>query len=255
MSDTTRTIKCPNPAFRSLVAAVSEVNFANSGGTVPPEGTLYGAAAWKTFFGSDYRKEFANFRYISQLEDTKTGGQLLFAAALTTDQRNTPYRTITRFGNHHWHPILKELHPIQIRGFPYATQTGTGTYAYANRYVMREVYIPAVTEGSRFIEDEFFSDIPFSIPQYPTPCPAAVNYSFLNMRGGFPECLHKRIDIGALVSTLGGPPIPGQIFPATNFTEWQTYILSDRQELTSSGYYRKRVRVFPPPVPRIITSL
>ena len=243
---------------------VSEDSLASVGGVLPAEGTLYSDAAWKTLFAGDYRKQFSNFRYVQQLEDTKEGGTLVFSRVLTESERNTPFRSITTFGNHRWDPILKVLKPIAVRDFPLTAQTSAGTVE-AVRYLTKEVYIPGVNEGTRFLTEEFTSDVKYDIPQYSVPIASSVSFSYINFRTGFPECLHEKLTIDDLISTTaitaGGVTtdnynqIKGQVFPATNFTEWASYILSDTQELTGGVYYRKRIRVFPPPIPETITTV
>lgn len=178
----------------------------------------------------------------------------------TAAERQTPFRTSSKFGNHRWPPILKQLQFIPARDFPITSQLSDGKTIYANRYLVREVYIPEVNEGSRFVTEEFISDTKFDIPQYPVPTPTSISYHYLNLRGGFPECLHKKIDIKALISTTASyngsvttanyNELQGQVFPATNFTEWAPYVLSDDQDLVGGVWYRKRIRVYPPPMPK-----
>lgn len=261
MSDTHRTLKCVDPASRALAVQVNEQSFVSTGGTVPAEGTLYSDAAFKTMFGADYRQNFSSYVYLGQGEDWKGGGTLLFGKGGLDRNGNPtsdpsaipPFRTTTRFGNHYWHPILKELKFIPVQGFPLNTYS-SGSIAYAQRYMVREVYIPSVNEGTRFVIEEFLSPIPFQIPKTPTPQPSSVSYSFINIRGGFPECLHEKLDINALLG-VGTAGLPGQIFPATNFTDWVPYILSDTQELTAGGYHRIRTRVYPPSRPKALQTV
>ena len=239
MSDTHRTIATPDPRYRSLVVVVGESSFASNGGVIPVQGTSYSSPLMKGLLGSDYKKEFSDFVYTSQLEDVKVGGQLVFARHFSDEQRKTPFRTSTRFGNHRWPPILKKLEFVLARDFPITSQLSSGKTVYANRYLVREVYIPEVNEGSRFVTDEFISDEPFVIPQYPVPTPTSVSYHYLNLRGGFPECLHDKIDIKALISTTANyngtvttdnyNELKGQVFPRTNFIEWSPYVISVEQ--------------------------
>ena len=49
--------------------------------------------------------------------------------------------------------------------------------------------------------------------------------------------------------------VSGQVFPETNFIEWAPYILSDDQELVNGVWYRRRVRVYPPAMPKAITNI
>lgn len=257
MSLNSRTVKSVQPGLRGLIASVSEASFASAGGILPAQGTLYGSAEWKTFFGADYRKEFSEFVYLEQMDDTKDGGTLSFGPNKTADEANTPFRTTTRFGNHYWHPILKFLRFVPVSGFPLNSYSN-GSIVSAQQYLVREGYIPAATEGTRFVKEEFLSPIPFGITQWPTPQPTAISYHFLgNLRGSFPECLHKQINIDSLIGLIGGSSsgLEGQIFPATNFTEWAPYVISDEQSLTAGGWYRVKITVYPPPQPKIIKTV
>lgn len=246
--ETHKTVRTPNPKYRSLEVKVGEQSFASAGGVLPPEGTPYGDEKFRSFFGGDYRKEFKGFVYVSQGEDTPEGGTLVFAKSTSDDERNEPFRTTTSKKNHYWHPILLELRPILVEGFPYSTTTGTSTNTNADRYIMRERFIPAISEGTIFIEEEFTSSSPFEIGRTPVPVPLAITYDLIGRRGGFPESLHGKITIPAL-TTVSGKSIPRQRFSATNFEVWAPYILSDVQEFTGGVYYRRRIKVIPPALP------
>lgn len=256
MSISSRTVRTPKPSLRSLVVEVPDENLVRLGGELPREGVLYGDnASWKILFGQDFNLKFSGFRYVKQLEDSRAGARLLFVKSMTDEERNLPFRTTSKFGNHYWHPILKELRFLPVGSFPNTAQTGAATFVSAVRYLVRETFIPAMHEGTRFEIDEFFSDTKFSIPQYPVPTPTAISYHFVNLRGGFPECLHRKIDIAALAAVVGASVQEGQVFPATNFIEWQPYYVLDDQDLTDSGYYRQRKRAFPPPQPKVIVRI
>lgn len=233
-----------------MIVSVPETNFASSGGIIPDGGTLADSIEWKTFWGRDYNKKFSGFRYLTQLEDTRDGGQLLFARALSQKKRDTPFRTTTRKGNHYWHPILLKFIPFPVKTFPLATQVGTTTIN-AVRYVIREEFVPAATEGSIFKKEEFVSDVPYKIGKSPVPIASFISYDFINRGGGFPECLHDKIIIKNLETTTGNK-MPGQIFLATNFTTWRPYVLTDDQELTQGVYYRVKITVYPPAFPETV---
>jgi hypothetical protein len=242
MSSLSRTIKTPHPSLRALRVFITEAQLASVGLVLPEAGTLLRDFP-SQLRSSDYLKNCGDFRYLDQLQDgedaySNPGVWLSFAPSRTQAQRDEPFRTTTKFGNHYWHTILLDLEPITVD-------------STADSYVMRETYIPAATEGSRFVIQEFYSDIPFDIPKYPTPVASAVSYDVISRRGGFPECLHDRIVIPTVTSS-NGTKIPKQVFPATNRVTWVSYIISDEQTLTEGGYYRKRVRVYPPALPEAV---
>ena len=131
MSATHRTIKTPDPRYRSLVVTVGESSFASNGGVIPIQGTSYSAREFVGLLGSDYKKEFSDFVYVEQLDDVKEGGQLVFARNFTPTQRNTPFRVTSKFGNHRWPPILKHLSFELARDFPLVTQNSAGNNTFA----------------------------------------------------------------------------------------------------------------------------
>lgn len=256
MSASHQTVKTPNPKFRSLIVAVSEDTYASNGGIIPPEGTLYKDPLFKGFFGRDYLKEFSDFRYVCQSDEVKGG--LLFVRSMTQAQRDTPYRQETGFGNHRWCPILKALIFIKDRNFPRATngvKFGKGAVISGPSYYGRSAMQPEVNEGSRFIEQYFFSDKPYNIGSYPVPIPRSVSYSVPGDRGSFPEVLGPTIKIpgtqtanaafvtGSIAAASGA--LRGQNFPGSDMEEWSPYFVSDNQTF-QNGYARTRLMVLPP---------
>jgi hypothetical protein len=141
-----------------LVVTASEDSYAACGGILPAEGTLYSDKAWVSFFGKDYQKNFADFRYVGQGENVgsgpSAGGNLVFVRSMTDEQRNTPFRTVTYTGNHPWPAVLFSLNLLRV---PSSRSSGS-----VPSYVVREVYIPGVQEGTTFKVESFFSDIPSS---------------------------------------------------------------------------------------------
>lgn len=232
MSSTHKNISTPDPRFTALAVSVNEASVASIGGKFPAVGTLYKDFP-TSIVSKDYLKLYANFVYTGQ-ESSQGGVMLLFGPSMTAQQINTPFRTTNETQNHRWPPILLELKYILFNG----------------NYYIRQVYIPEVTEGTKFLTEEFSSPVPFQIPQHPVPLPSSVSYDYAK-RIQFPECLHKKIKI----APDGIPSFLWQTFPATNFEDWAPYVLSDTQQYTSGIYYRKRVRVFPPIPPDKYTKI
>lgn len=191
-----------------------------------------------------------------------------YAYPKTVAEANVPYHTSNWKGNHRWPPVLLGVAVIADYGSPRSftvlsgTTLGTGI---GPSYYDQVQYIPDVSEGTRFVKDEFFGPISFNIPQ--TPVPVATSVSYLlpgGITGNFPECLHDTIKIPSALTCLEqlvsgsvtkiGSSIGEQVFPATNFTDWSPYVLSDTQEQQDGGWYRVRIRVFPPPQPESILS-
>lgn len=254
-------IPTPNPTERALLVGVEESAFANNPDILPAIGTAYKDCA-KALISKDYEKKWGEYIYTEQRGDYG----LLFAKNKTVAEANTPFRTTTWFGNHRWPPILQAILIIEDFGAPRSFTRISGTElvpAIGPSYYDRVVYIPDVSEGTRFVKDEFCGPTQFIIPQTPVPVPTAVDYLLPGGVGrSFPECLHPKILIpptstataelvaGAAVGI--GTSLEGQLFPATNFEEWSPYVLSDTQEITNGVWYRTRIRVFPPGQPDAI---
>lgn len=191
---------------------------------------------------------------------------LIFGKNKTAAQLAVPFRSTPSTGPKSWHPILLSLELIADPNFPLATSVitkdgGLGT-ATAQRHIVREEYIPGAQEGTKFITDEFYAATPFNIPQHECPLASHVSYDFPGASGGFPECLHDDLAIKSkrsgvrILDEVGnnelGGALPGQFFPATNFTDWTPYYVSDDQKFIGTGYHRVRVFAIPPPQPDII---
>lgn len=264
MSATATTIPTPNPAERALKVAVLEESFASVGGVIPVQGTTYADSAFKTLLPADYRKNFGDFVYTGQGEKNT----LLFAKGKTTEEANTPFRKTTWKGNHRWPPILVfvAVDPDygNLRSFPSFSGTTIGT-SFAPTYYVKTGYIPDVSEGTRFIKEEFFGPTQFNIPQSPVPVPSSVSFETPSgVSFSFPECLHPKIQIPDMITSLTsiiggsaagvGTSLRGTLFPATNFESWGPYVLSDIQTNQDGGWYRVRIRVVPPPTPDVIIS-
>ena len=122
------------------------------------------------------------------------------------------------------------------------------------------MYVPGGKLGSLFLTEEYFSPVPFEVPFYEGPVPSSVTYSVPGTRGGFPNCLHEKIDIpnleaGVVTRVAGniagiGGQINGQIFEETNITEWQYQVVSHTQQF-KFGYHAIKIGVLPPDEPAV----
>lgn len=262
MSATHRTCKTPNPSLRSLIVSIGEQTFQTAGGIVPKQGTLYSSAEWRTFFGADYRNNFRDFVYVTQLEDTAKGGQFLFAKGMTDEEKNTPFRTTFACKNHRWPMVVHGLEKLEDPIMGRSANGFSGTHPTANigpEYYLKQAITQECNEGTRFQLDEFFAPTPFDIPQYPVPVPQSMHIILPGLTQTFPECLHPRIQIEDSISSTGqiiagtasafGSAISGQLFPATNFKDWSPYVLEHDQKLQDGGWYSWRITVYPPAKP------
>jgi hypothetical protein len=267
-----RLVQTPNPSEFAFAVNVPQDTVGKNPTFAPQPGDLFknlGVVNGKSYgwipdpaLAQDDR--FGLYEYV-QMAAFKAGDDAMFiyGKPKTAAQKDTPFREIPEFGNHYWPPMLLLLKFIPDRNFPITTQGAGGQMIVGYRHYVREVFIPGANEGSMFITREYFAPTQFEIGQAAVPEPTAVSYDYLGARGSFPECLHERIRIPAMrtafasYTTGGGSAgasgvLAGQIFPATNFTEWAPYILSDKQTLTEGGWHRIQVEVYPPPIPDTI---
>lgn len=265
------TIATPNPEeFAVLVTVPSHFIFE---GTQPRLGERYDKTAnWmdKSMVSMGYGD------YIFSM--SKDGGgqttQFTFGKNKNDRQSKDPllnsmvpfHKSWKKFGNHRWAPILKNLTILTDNSFPRSANVISGLnlgIINAPVYFDRYVYIPDCNEGTRFFLEEFVGPEPYKIPRYRVPIATGIQYNIGNLSGGFQECLHDDVFIpttttgNVLVNgTLSGGGIgqEGQFFPATPFKTWLPYVLYDEQEQdkSSGAWYRQRIRVFPPLLPRAI---
>lgn len=272
-----RLVQTPNPSEFAFAVFVPQETIAKNPTFAPFPGDLFkdlGVENGKSYgwipdaaLAQDDR--FGLYVYV-QMFVLKDGAEVMFVYGKpkTEEEKNTAFRvTNRRFGNHRWPPILKALGFITDYNFPRSANSirnngAASGIVVAPNYYVREAYIPEVNEGTRFREEEFFSPTPFNIPRYPVPQATSVSYDINGVRGRFPECLHPEIVVPptatASAQMVGGFFFPmsgnleGQRFPRTNFRTWTSYVLMHTQEQMEGGWYGRRVRVFPPPTPKLI---
>lgn len=210
--------------------------------------------------------------YILTASENRYAGYitLLFAAPKTPEQANTAISTnIETVNGIYWHPILKDLRFVPVSyGFTQTgfSQSGQQGINEAQRYLIRQVYVPGTSSGTRKVTRVFQSPTPFQIPQWDAPLPEEVSFHWINLSGGFPSCLHKRIALEDLIGSIGfqGPAgssaadyelIKGQVFQATNYTTWLPWCPEDGQKLVNGVWTRTQVEYVPPPLPKTLTKL
>lgn len=265
-------VPTPNPSELSLVIDVPVSVFAMSNRQMPTASTngvigdKYASEAFKFLVSAAWVKGYGDYVFVDVSKPMPQWLRFHFIKEKTAAQRASkePFRSMPSFGNHRWNAILKKLSFFQDNSFPLAAtiikngQKGTVT---APRTYDQVVYVPEINEGTLFLEEEFFSDTPFVIPQYEVPIPTAVSYVVPGgASGNFQECLHPKVVIpdlraGSLVFIGGaqsdsGGNVRGQVFPETNQTGWERYVLSHKQKF-EVGYYGYRVTVNPPDEPEV----
>lgn len=268
MPDIFRIMATPNPSEVAIAVGVQATQLRPT--NIPTPGTAYQDISYIRHIRPN--EGWGTYQYSGMSNDTDTGLVMFyFAMAKTDTERNTPFRSRTYFDVHSWPPILHSLQFLQDYTFPRAVSTvqdNDPAIAVMPSYSTREIYTPGGQLGSLIQVDEFFAPTPFTIPQWQIPVPTRVSYDFNGFEGSFPECLHDDITIpslrtgvkqvavapsGSSGESLGGT-LDGQFFPATNFKTWAPYTTKDDQQYTDGGWYRVRIRVTPPPKPKIVKS-
>lgn len=258
---THRIVKTPNPSVWSLAVTVQADILGTKPDFTPMEGTAYKNFP-KWLISSDFLKNWGDYTYV-QSEDGNTPGSvtLLFVKNFTPEENSTPFRTITYFDDHRWPAIMLAIGFPPVQGVNHSHNgiiNGKSAIILSKMYSERRVIIPEVNEGTLFKKEEFFSNVPFTIPQYDTPVETEVFWDIPNGPHGSFVGLHPDIPIPhTQVATAGivegnqseaSSIQKGQFFPATNFEDWSTYVWKHTQEF-QNGYYAVRIWVTPPTQP------
>jgi hypothetical protein len=187
---TTRTFSTPNPEELSFGVLVGHDRVLQY--KLKPPGTVYKSYGDLIKPAPRVADGYGDYLYTGT-QDAEDGLWLLFAKPKTAAEALTPFRRYTKkFGNHYWHPILVDVVIVADVGRVIATPGPNGTTRYEYPHVMRKIYIPPVSEGTRFIMEEGVSPTPIVIPQKRVPMPGNVSFDFGDVHGDFPECLHGR---------------------------------------------------------------
>jgi hypothetical protein len=257
-------IDTPQPNLFSIGIVVPMQEVGKSPDAWPTEGSTLEAFSLNPTPAIATQDLYGLYQYVGK-SCVKSNVVFIFGPNKTDAEKNTPYRSYSETKNHRWPPILDALGIQQDYTFPNVTNVVSGNdsgIVTAPRNYPKRVYIPEVNEGTRFLTEEFFAATKFDIPRHAVPTPTAVFVDILDVSLSFPECLHPKItvpntrtgDVTLVAGTAAGAggALNGQVFPATNFETWAPYILTDQQELREGGWYRIRVRVFPPDLPDAI---
>lgn len=209
-------------------------------------------------------ENYADYRYTYAQRD-QNGMWLHFAKAKTARERDTPFKTFYTTRSYPWPAVLEDLYFVQSATpiFSYDGQESRATPRLLPRYTYR----PAVTVDSLCKVEQFLSPIewPKNAFIHPQPIPTDVNGSYLGVSVDFPKCLHPRVEfpefdfgnsniifgVGVRDAPLGRNPSK-MSFPATNFTDWTSFIVSDVQEPTNGVWLRERTTIFPPTPPEAV---
>lgn len=209
-------------------------------------------------------EEFASYVYLKCEKQGADYTTFYFGKARTDAERNTPFAQYRDNRQYTWPAVLEDLYIISSTVQQYIN-TGSGTDAVA-RYLPRYKYRPAVSYNSRIIVRQYLSEIPWpdGAMEHEQPVPTDINADFIGLNINFERCLHdtarfRELTPGAQIVYGAGivnPPLDrslgGQLFPATNFTDWQDFFIEDRQQQVNGLWLRESVQIFPPPTPEAV---
>lgn len=196
--------------------------------------------------------------------------RFFWAKNKTAAESMVPFRETTEKRNHPWPPVLLALvlipdYTFLRTGKGYDPITNEISEVVAPNHYVREIFVPGVNEGTMMVKRMFYGPRKFDITQTPVPVPTSVSYDINGVHGRFPECLHPRIELAStrsgiaqvvagVVSEVGGA-LEGQIFPATNFEQWEPYIYTDTQDQDENGgWLRTQTLAIPPDPPDVIVQ-
>lgn len=262
MANTThRIVKTPNPSVWSLAVTVKESILATQPDFTPVEGTPYSQFP-KWFKDSSFEKNWGSYTYVSNEDGAEPGTvRLIFVKNFTASQTSTPFRTTTYFEDKSWPAVMKAIAFFPVQGVSHSHNGiigGKSAIILSKMYAERRVIIPEVSEGTLWTKEEFFSNTPFTIPQYPVPTPTEVFWDLPNGPRGSFVGLHGKILIPHTQTATAGIVqgeqadasgiCKGQSFPETNFLDWSPYVVRHTQSF-DNGYYGIKLSVTPPDQP------
>lgn len=219
--------------------------------------TPYREFRWAKVF--ERVKEFGDYVYTYAAAADEKHTFFHFGRPRTKAERDTPFDEFWTTRRYPWPAVLEDLYFVKTDAFPQATNTGAGA-ATTTRYFKRDVYRPSVSVDSRIRVQQYLSERPWSAndTRHPQPVPTEISTSFVGLSVSYPKCLHPRIEFPETVPSAelvdnAGVVTPDrvraptkQIFPATNFTDWRPFVLSDVVEPTQGMWLREKVTIFPP---------
>jgi hypothetical protein len=182
-----------------------------------------------------------------------------FVKPRTEEERWTPVKTTFDTGVETWPEILEGLRIVEDVDNPIAVQTPDGT-KYNPRFLVFYVTTPQTTAECMVKVDIYQSEVPFKGLASAKPIPGQVSFDYGAGGSGSFTALHPlvkvprlrqnyRMAVDATPGFTDAPLVADQIFPATEFEDWEPFIW--RQQLSQpNGLYRlERVTIYPPEKP------
>lgn len=229
---------------------------------LPAANVLY--SAWTLPGRQRHWEALGDYQYVGPESGPSGYLGFAFSKAKTDTERNTPWRTRTRFGDHGWDDILLGIPVERDRGFlrsTVAAVNGQRTLISGPSLYPRPVIIPGGARGTQFVIREYMSPTKYNIPAHETPVPGLVHYDIAGKEGTI-VALHDDLTIqsqrtvesmavmgGGDLSGVSSGLITGQFFPATNLTTWAAHIIYDDQQFSAGVWQRTQIEALPPALP------
>lgn len=225
----------------------------------------YMDVSWTTVQGGRVG-EYGDYVYSFCLDDGQdrtgyTWKRFYFVKPKTQEERDTPFETLWSTKMYPWPAVLLEL------WFERTEVGGANEYAYQRRR-----FRPSVTASSVIRIDHYLSEIPWSKQaiSHMQPIPTEISGrqvikrsngdATMNLLVDFPKCLHPEVILTLPPNTVSGERIPNagtqpptyignvkqQVFPATNFTDWQPFVIQDIVQPVKGLYLREKITIWPP---------
>jgi hypothetical protein len=203
--------------------------------------------------------------YVYTLSRQSGGGTrtFYFFPAFTDLQRNTPFRTEPGKYQMTWPAVLERLVFAEDFSLPQLSRRN-GIAVELPTIIPQVLFRDAYTHKADCTIREFLSDKPWprSRTRHRTPIPTSVFWTFQGQQiGSFPECLHPEVNpnldgYSQFMNPIWGAGthnglLPSFDFsfriPATNFTNWQDFVVDDDPVRNEYGlYYRRQITVHKP---------
>jgi len=218
--------------------------------------------------------EFGDYVYTYSQDAAPDVIDFFFAPPLTNEERNKPFETIWSSRAYPWPAVLYSL------DFPVANAGTISAVAF-----QRRVFTPSITADSDIKIEHFLSERPWPQNEVGTnpPIPTDVSgtqvvqlgttsnvFRFAQIQVNIGRCLHPEVRLSGpggaglvnaqIVQNAGtipqinmASPTAGQFFPATNYADWQPFVINDVVQPQRGMYLREKVTIYPPIKPPPIT--
>jgi hypothetical protein len=252
-----------DPSTVSFRISESAQTFRSS--QIPKQGTKFGNTVFiQTRAQQD---NYANYTYQYMSRD---GDNLWFYFTFPYSEtidpvtgqplNQVPYNTYTTNKRWSWPAVLHRLIFVPdslplITAVPNASDAKGYSQAFVQRLVPRRVFTPPTSALCECLVEQFVSDTPWPTMEHPQPVDGEVEWELPGTSERI-TCLHPRIEIPSsgrpyTIVVNATPTNTSQIgskriFPATNFEDWEPFVLSDEVTRENGVYLRERVTIYPP---------